>query len=73
MTIPDKISFDDFELFVSALVNTAKDYYILNATIDNIFNIYKRTVQLQNDCYIAQINKRQLLENYLLDLKLMFL
>lgn len=73
MTIPDKISFDDFELFVSALVNTAKDYYILNATIDNIFNIYKRTVQLQNECYIAQINKRQLLENYLLDLKLMFL
>ena len=44
MTIPDKISFDDFELFVSALVNTAKDYYILNATTDNIFSIYKRTV-----------------------------
>lgn len=79
LTLSNKISFNneedkfDFNLFIDFLLNEAMNYFISNPfEYNKAWLIYKRTYELSNSRFIAHINKKQLFENYILDLKLLF-
>lgn len=77
LTIPDKIALTKeeiekgekipFQIFTLILLKTALKLY-KNSSI--IYNRYELTQEFCNDCTISNINKRQLLESYLIKLKL---
>lgn len=73
LTIPEKICLTkddadkiDFRIFTYLLINICKDMYIENKIS---FNTYRLTSRFYNNTLIPNINKKHLLENYLVDLK----
>jgi replication-associated recombination protein RarA len=63
----DNVKFN-FNIFLKVLM-----YVIQKNLVDNgskeLYNVYNRTNQLYNDCFIPNINKQYLFESYLLDMK----
>lgn len=76
LTIPDKISFkqdDDnkfnFSVFRYILIYVASNLYKENQIN---FEVYELTSNFYKDCYISNINKQQLFEHWLFELKQVF-
>ena len=76
LTIPGKISFKneedtkiDFDIFSYVLLNISKSLYLSNVVE---YSIYCLTNEFYNNTKIQNINKKQVLENYLISLKLHF-
>lgn len=75
LTIPDKLCFSkepdgklDFKTFSYILINIASELYSQNQLC---FNAYKLTDEFYNNLSISNINKKQLFEHFLVELKML--
>ena len=59
----------EFDLFVYILINVAHDKYLNN---EITYEMYQLTDTFYNDCYIFNINKQQLFEHFVIELKQLF-
>ena len=73
LTIPDKISLTktdtdkmDFSTFCYVLINMSKDLYCKGVISFEMFNL---TREFYNNTFIPNVNKRHLVENYIVNLK----
>ena len=73
LTIPDKISLTkidtdkmDFSTFCYVLINMSKDLYCKGIISFEMFNL---TREFYNNTFIPNVNKRHLVENYIVNLK----
>ena len=75
LTISEKISLTkdcedkiDFRVFVYLLMNIGYDLYLSNQIS---FDVFQKTSDFYNNSFILNINKRHLLEHYLVELKML--
>lgn len=61
----------DIFLFIHLFIISLHDIYLINND-KKYFNIIKLTQKLTRDLYVLNVNKSYLIENYLLNLKLLF-